>query len=98
MQATLLLAAPFIVSLISQGVKKWVLPWVIQQATIHNGWVVLSVAIVSYIGAILQASLNNGSLDVVSTQTFVMAFINFFGATGVFHLGSNVSKAFGRTN
>lgn len=94
MQAFLLAVSPFAVSLLSQGVKKYVLPWVTRQAQVHNGWIVLSVAVIAYIGAIVQGGVS-GALDPTSTTTFVTALVGFLGATGIFHFSVAAGNAMG---
>ncbi len=81
----LVLIAPFLVSLLTQGVKKYILPSLATFGQVHNGWIVLAVAVLSYAASILTASLSGGSFDGASSQVFVEAVLNFLGATGVFH-------------
>jgi len=95
MTAFIVAISPFVVSLVSQGVKKYILPSLTKFGQVNNAWIVLSVAVLAYIAAILQASISGGSLDPASTNVFVTALINFIGATGIFHLSNTTGQALG---
>lgn len=93
--APVMVAIPSVaVALISQAVKRWVLPWLTRQAQVNNAWVVLAVAVLSYLVTLLQGAITGG-VDPTATSTFVVAVINFLGATGVYHLSVQTAKAMG---
>ncbi len=89
----LVLLSPFVVSILVQAVKKYVLPALTTAATVHSGWIVLSVAVLSYVISVLNAALTGGTFDPASSTVLVNTIISALGATGVFHASTQIVQA-----
>jgi hypothetical protein len=80
MESFLSLLAPVVVSGLTQ-VSKYIVPALLK---ISNKWLVLIVAVLSYIVALANSVITGQPVDPVSLQTFADMLVNLLGATGLY--------------
>ena len=82
----ILVASPFIVSLVTAGVKRLpVIPGGYRKSILQ-----LVVAVLAYGSVVGGTVLSGGEIDAASTETFVNAIGIFLGATGVYFFGNKI--------
>lgn len=86
MSAIATFISPFIVTFLTNITKKHVL------STNSSALIRVVCAILSVILAFLTVWTSGGTIDGSVVTTAVLTVLNFFGSTGIFHLGHSTSQ------
>ena len=88
MEIILIALSPFVVAVISQGVKKIIAKdWF--TTGLRKNVIRMAVAVLSYGSVIGATVISGGSVDPIATETFVMTLMTFLGSTGTYYLAKN---------
>lgn len=88
METLLVALSPFIIAMITSGVKRIE---AIELSDARKHIIRFIVALFSFAAAVLTALLSGGEVDPMSIETFVNALVTFIAATGVYFLGKKKS-------
>lgn len=88
METLLLALSPFLVALVTWGVKQF---GTVAKSTGRTTILRFLVAAFSYFAIIGSAYLSGVDVDPASTETFVEALLVFLGSTGVYFFGKKVA-------